>query len=42
MPSDTTYLLPTKVEILTLYTCTGFLDSKKLIVRAMPAVQLQQ
>ncbi len=35
-PSDTRYLLPTPTEILTLYTCTGFLDSRRFIVRAIP------
>lgn len=35
-PSNTTLLLPSPIELLTLYTCTGFLDSKRLVVRAQP------
>lgn len=33
-PSDTSILAPTKDSILTLYTCTGFLDSERLVVIA--------
>lgn len=34
---DNTFSLqPTQSEVLTLYTCSGFLDSKRLIVRAVP------
>lgn len=33
-PSNLTYILPTEEETLTVYTCTGFLDSKRLIVVA--------
>jgi len=33
---DTRLLQPTRTETLTLYTCTGFLDSKRLVVRAEP------
>ena len=33
-PDDIEYVLPKSEEILTLYTCTGFLDSKRLIVVA--------
>lgn len=33
-PSNLTYILPTKEETLTIYTCTGFLDFKRLIVVA--------
>ncbi len=35
-PSDTRLLTPTATEILTLYTCSGFFDSKRLVVRAVP------
>lgn len=35
-PTNTTLLLPTQFEMLTLYTCTGFLDSMRLVVRATP------
>lgn len=30
------YLAPTQEEILTLYTCAGWLDTKRLVVRAHP------
>ena len=33
-PNNLSYIQPTKSEILTLYTCTGFLDSKRFIVVA--------
>ncbi len=33
-PTAVEWLEPTEAEVLTLYTCTGFLDSKRLIVRA--------
>ena len=33
-PTAIEWLEPTESEVLTLYTCTGFLDSKRLIVRA--------
>lgn len=33
-PNDLTYILPTNKEILTIYTCTGFLDSKRYIAVA--------
>ena len=33
-PSDTSWIQPTTESLLTLYTCSGFLDSKRLIVRA--------
>ncbi len=35
-PSRTDLLSPTTGETLTLYTCTGFLDSKRFVVRALP------
>lgn len=34
LPSQTEVIAPTKEEILTLYTCSGFSDSKRLIVVA--------
>jgi sortase A len=33
-PTDTEVIAPTEEEILTLYTCSGFADSKRLIVIA--------
>jgi LPXTG-site transpeptidase (sortase) family protein len=33
-PDNLSYILPTKEEILTVYTCTGFLDSKRFIAVA--------
>lgn len=33
---NTLFLQPTHSETLTLYTCSGFLDSKRFIVRAVP------
>ena len=33
---NTFFLQPTRSETLTLYTCSGFLDSKRFIVRAVP------
>lgn len=35
-PKATEVIQPTKDETLTLYTCSGFLDSKRLIVTAKP------
>lgn len=35
-PSQTEVIGPTKGEVLTLYTCTGFYDEKRLIVTAIP------
>lgn len=35
-PSQTTLLAPTTSEVLTLYTCTGLLDSLRLVARAEP------
>ena len=35
-PDDIQYVLPKDKETLTLYTCTGFLDSKRYIVVAEP------
>jgi LPXTG-site transpeptidase (sortase) family protein len=36
-PSQTQLLSPTTHEVLTLYTCTGLLDSLRFVVRAVPA-----
>jgi len=35
-PNQTDVIMPTKNEVLTLYTCTGFYDEKRLIVTAIP------
>jgi LPXTG-site transpeptidase (sortase) family protein len=35
-PTDTQVISPTSSEVLTLYTCTGFQDSLRLIVQATP------
>ncbi len=35
-PSNTEPLQTTNYELLTLYTCTGLLDSKRLVVQALP------
>ncbi len=35
-PSRVEYLRPTDTETLTIYTCSGFLDSKRFIVQAVP------
>lgn len=35
-PDQIELLLPTKSEVLTLYTCTGFLDSKRFVIQARP------
>jgi LPXTG-site transpeptidase (sortase) family protein len=35
-PNQTQVIKPTKNETLTLYTCTGFYDEKRLIVTAVP------
>ncbi len=35
-PTETQVISPTTSETLTLYTCSGFLDSKRLIVTAKP------
>lgn len=33
-PNQIEWLEPTEAEVLTLYTCTGFRDSKRLVIRA--------
>lgn len=35
-PEDVAVVMPTDQEILTLYTCTGLFDQKRLVVRAKP------
>lgn len=35
-PNEISVVLPTDEERLTVYTCTGFLDSKRFVVRAKP------
>jgi len=35
-PNQTETVAPTKEETLTLYTCTGFYDEKRLIIKAFP------
>jgi sortase A len=35
-PTDTRLLQPTSDEVLTLYTCSGFMDSKRFVVQAVP------
>lgn len=35
-PEDIAQVLPTDHEVLTVYTCTGFLDSKRLVLKAVP------
>lgn len=39
-PSDTSWLEPTDTEILTVYTCSGLLDSKRFILRATPVGEI--
>lgn len=35
-PNDLSLIMPTNDETLTLYTCTGFLDSKRFVIVAKP------
>lgn len=35
-PKDTKLLSPTTTEVLTIYTCSGILDSQRFVVRAVP------
>lgn len=35
-PDDTELLAPTSTETLTIYTCSGLLDSRRFVVRAIP------
>lgn len=40
VPTDQTqWLTPTAHEVLTLYTCTGFLDRLRFVVRAVPVLE---
>lgn len=36
-PDKIEYLQPTTKETMTIYTCSGFMDSKRLVIRAEPA-----
>lgn len=36
LPDETEVIEPTEAETLTLFTCTGFLDTKRLVVTALP------
>ncbi len=40
-PHQVEAVLPTEKEVLTLYTCTGFLDSQRFIVRAIPSKEIE-
>nr|MDQ3008873.1 sortase [bacterium] len=35
-PSEITTVLPTEYEVVTIYTCTGFFDSQRLVIKAFP------
>src|SRR5581483_7954912 len=35
-PTDISVVAPTTGEVLTFYTCTGFLDTKRFVVKARP------
>lgn len=35
-PDDISWLQPTSTETLTMYTCSGLLDSKRFLIRAVP------
>src|SRR4030042_3257897 len=35
-PSEISLVSPTDYEVLTIYTCTGLLDSKRLVIKAFP------
>lgn len=35
-PDQIDLVLPTNTEVLTIYTCTGWFDSKRLVIRALP------
>lgn len=37
-PEDITIAYPTNSEMLTLYTCTGLFDSKRLVLKAIPKI----
>ncbi len=40
-PSDIQVVLPTDHEVLTVYTCIGWLDSERLVIKAYPEVSPQ-
>lgn len=40
-PDDVSAIQPTDAEVLTLFTCSGFLDSQRFIVRAEPVGEVQ-
>lgn len=40
-PEEITAVLPTSYEVLTVYTCTGWLDTKRLVVQAEPVAVSQ-
>lgn len=35
-PTDISWVLPTESEVLTLFTCTGLFDQRRLVIRAVP------
>ncbi len=35
-PNQVDVVMPTETEVLTLYTCTGWLDSQRLVIKAYP------
>ena len=41
-PSDTALIQPTSEEVLTIYTCSGLLDSQRFVVRALPINESNQ
>jgi LPXTG-site transpeptidase (sortase) family protein len=38
-PNNINEVLPSTYEVLTIYTCTGLLDTKRLIIKAIPVVK---
>lgn len=40
-PDQIEVVLPTEYEILTIYTCIGFLDSERLVIQAKPVTQIK-
>lgn len=37
-PNEISVVQPTQSEVLTVYTCTGFLDSQRLVIQALPSI----
>jgi sortase (surface protein transpeptidase) len=37
LPNAVEEVLPTDHEVVTVYTCTGFLDSQRFVVKALPS-----